>query len=92
MIFAFFFKSLFLLTGTSIKFKTTFGHFFSCCVLLQIARMLGHWIEVGQTFCGAIMPCIRESPNKYYGYQPFRFNSTHVHVSMAPRTHKESNC
>ena len=28
MIFAFFFKSLFLLTGTSIKLKTTFGHFF----------------------------------------------------------------
>ena len=66
MIFAFFFKSLFLLT--SIQFKTTFRHFFSCCVLLQIARKLGHWIEVGQTFCGAIMLCVRESPKKYYGY------------------------
>ena len=62
MIFAFFFKSLFLLT--SIELKTTFRHFFSRCVLLQIARKLGHWIEVGQTFCGAIMRYALENHQK----------------------------
>ena len=69
MIFAFFFKSLFLLK--SIQFKTTFRHFFSCCVLLQIARKLGHWIEVRQTFCGAIMLCVRESPKSIMAISPY---------------------
>ena len=65
MLFAFFFKNLFLLT--SIEFKTFFRYF---CFPLRVAtdRKEGHWIEVGQTFCGAIMLCIRESPKKYYGY------------------------
>ena len=69
MIFAFFFKSLFLLT--SIQFKTKFRHFFSCCVLLQIARKLGQWIEVRQTFCGAIMLCVRESPKRIMAISPY---------------------
>ena len=75
MLVAFFFKSLFLLA--SIEFKTIFKHF---CSPLCIAtdRKEGHWIKVGQTFLSAITLCLKESPKKYYTYQPFWFNSVTI--------------
>ena len=70
MIFAFFFKSLFCLHQFNLRLHL--GIFFPVVyVLLQIARKLGHWIEVRQTFCGAIMLCVRESPKSIMAISPY---------------------